>query len=162
MANVFNILDTPVSGGQTAAVKLGNASNQSIPNLVTTTLTWPVVDEVFDTNGFHDGVNPTRITIPAGQAGKYAVGCDIEWDPSTGGQFRKADIVLNGVTLVGRGSRRDIGSGTNDENINNIFMILDLAVADFLEIDVLHDEGAALDVLSNAAYSPTFYAHRLS
>ena len=151
-------------GGQTATVKLGNAAAQSIPDSTVTTLTRPVVDEVFDVGGFHDGVNPTRITVPAGQAGKYAVGFDLEWEASAGGQFRRADIVLNGVTVVGRDNRRDIGSGAGtDENISNIYQELDLVATDFLEVEVEHDEGAALDILGvGLAYSPTFYAHRLS
>ena len=158
MADNFNISDQPAGGGTPVfvGVKVTHSVNQSIPDLTTTTLNFD--GEEYDTSGFHDNVtNNERLTVPAGLGGTYIIGMDIEWDPSSGGQFRKASIILNGVTTIGVDSFRDVGSGADDENYNTITIERQLAVGDFVEIDVLHDEGAALDVVVAAAYSPRFW-----
>ena len=179
--NNFNISDQPGGGGGAVSSVFGRTGAvvavagdydmeqitgvgvavthsvaQSIPDSTTTTLNFDGED--FDTDGFHDNVTDNeRLTVPAGLAGKYIIGMDLEWEESSGGQFRKASFILNGVTTIGVDSFRDVGSGADDQNYNTLTIVRDLSVGDFIEIDVLHDEGAAIDVNATSDYSPKFW-----
>lgn len=162
MADEFNISDTPEGGGTpvAAGALVTHSINQSIPNATATVLSFDGED--FDTDAYHDTVtNNDRLTIPAGKAGKYLIGMDLEWEASVGGQFRRATFLLNGVTDIGRDSFRDIGSGTPDQNFNVVAIVRDLSVGDFITLEVEHDEGGALDVQATSDFSPKFWLMQL-
>lgn len=86
--------------------------------------------EYWDTDGFHDtATNNTRLTVPAGLAGKYLVnawtyGVTTTWTPY---------IYVNGTPVY---------AGTNVTNtIGNATTILDLAVGDYVEFGEYHASG---------------------
>jgi len=140
--------DTPArlavgTNGQllTADCSLTKSAAQSIPNATETVITFDT--ESFDTDAFHStSTNTSRITIPAGKAGKYLV---------------VAQIMSNSATAQTQGGMRKNGSGVftyyapKDPTAPCVLinMIIDLAVADYLEIFVYQGSGSAKDVLAN-------------
>lgn len=124
---------------------LTKSAAQSIPNATETVITFDT--ESFDTDAFHStSTNTSRITIPAGKAGKYLV---------------VAQIMSNSATAQTQGGMRKNGSGVftyyapKDPTAPCVLinMIIDLAVADYLEIFVYQGSGSAKDVLANS-YTP--------
>jgi len=134
------------SGGQGVAVVLG--SSQSIPDNTDTFINWQT--EVFDTDGFHDNVNQSRFTVPAGKAGKYLFAGTVQFAGNATGT-RNASIGKNGA--VG-GSRLAIFSapayGSSELNIN-FYYVADLEVGDYLGVAVKQNSGAALNVFGNSS-----------
>jgi len=102
--------------------------------------------EDYDTDGYHNpAVNPSRLTIPSGLAGKYMVGLGCEFATNAVG-IRIATVQLNGAlgtTLVDfrLGAIAGFFTAMSGSGIFN------LAVGDFIELRVLQNSGAALDLL---------------
>lgn len=122
-------------------VSLTKSAAQSIPNATETVITFDT--ESFDTDAFHStSTNTGRITIPSGKAGKYLV---------------TAQIMSNSATFQTQGGMRKNGSSVftyyapKDPTAPCVLinMIIDLAVADYLEIFVYQGSGVAKDVLAN-------------
>ena len=116
---------------------------QSISNNTTTVLTWD--GEQFDTNTFHDNsTNNSRMTIPSGKAGKYAVNSTIRWVGSSSGR-RKIFIYKNGSEAL------VVESGASiDATSSQIYFVLNLAVSDYVEIYVNQTSGGSLNVYETA------------
>lgn len=121
---------------------LTKSAAQSIPNATETVITFDT--ESFDTDAFHStSTNTGRITIPSGKAGKYLV---------------TAQIMSNSATFQTQGGMRKNGSSVFTYYAPKdpvapcvlINMIIDLAVADYLEIFVYQGSGVAKDVLANS------------
>jgi len=133
-------------GGQGVAVVLG--ASQSIPNNTDTFINWQ--DEVFDTDAFHDNVNQSRFTVPAGKAGKYLFAGTVQFAGNATGT-RSASVGKNGA--VG-GSRLAIFSapayGSSELNIN-FYYVANLVVGDYLGVAVAQTSGAALNVFGNGS-----------
>ena len=121
---------------------LTKSAAQSISNGTETVVTFDT--EAFDTNGFHTGTDG-KITVPSGKAGKYLV---------------TAQIMSNSSGSVTQGGMRKNGSGVFTHYVSGatpvtapcvlINTIIDLAVADYLEIFVYQGSGSAKDVLANS------------
>ena len=101
--------------------------------------------EIIDTDSFHDNsTNNSRITIPAGKAGKYLIMSNIYW-AGNATQVRIMDIMKNGnnqSTVAGSGQSSSAGSAIS----NQAAIILDLAVSDYIEFRVSQNSGGALNV----------------
>ena len=67
---------TPSSGASFKGASVYASSSQSISNATWTTMTWN--SESWDTDAFHDNsTNNSRLTVPAGLAGKYQLNVQI-------------------------------------------------------------------------------------
>ena len=123
---------TPAAPSFSGVAVQGN--NPSISAATRTVLAWDT--ETFDTDGFHSNVtNNSRITIPSGKAGKYFVSHGAYWNSGTTRTIVR--ILKNGT------SQRDMqwfGNGTSEFG-SVIFAYLDLAVNDYIEIDVYNTSG---------------------
>jgi len=129
--------------------KVTKSANQSIPNSISTIVTWNQED--YDTDGMHDNVtNNSRITIKT--AGKYSVMAQFEWASNSTGK-RIIDIMKNSVAL---GKANYLASGSSQHTIS---FVGDFAVDDILEIRVFQDSGGSLDFLNNISY---FAAHKIN
>jgi hypothetical protein len=64
--------------------RLDHSVNQTITDATDTVLTWDT--EIYDIGGFHDGVNPTRLTAPTD--GLYHVGANVRWSNNATGERR--------------------------------------------------------------------------
>ena len=88
--------------------------------------------ENYDTNTFHDTTNNSRITIPAGYAGKYKVSFIARW---VNGSYCDIKLFKNG-SAIALGTTIGIIGGQNvfgNPNFNGTFD-LSLAVADYIEL----------------------------
>lgn len=133
-------------------VKCFKSAVQSIPNATWTTLTFD--SESFDTDAFHDNTtNNSRITIPTGKAGKYLVNWQAVWVANNTGS-RNTRLLKNGTTAA-YGSWTSTASAT-DSTIHSNSTVLDLAVGDYLEIQIGQASGGALDASGGATIGNTF------
>lgn len=124
-------------------------ADQSLSNNTATTLSWN--NEIIDTDNFHDNVtNNSRVTIPAGRAGKYMCSVILNWEGNATG-YRQLNIFKNGALITTNTQRmRVAGLGTTDQNYTSYNMILDLAVSDYIEIQGFQNSGGALNVFGTA------------
>ncbi|MBA3829907.1 MAG: hypothetical protein H0X33_13285 [Taibaiella sp.] len=85
-------------GGAYVGVRLRHSADQYAAD--TAIFTWDT--ELFDTDGFHDSTNPTRITIPTGKSGKYLLTGMVQYNNSTSSESYYLYVQKNGVsTAVG-------------------------------------------------------------
>jgi hypothetical protein len=119
-------------------VSLSNTTSQSIPNATQTALTFDT--EQFDTDGFHStSTNTSRITIPAGKAGKYQINGLINLDTNTSGT-REFSLFVNGSTVFGLGLTPS-ASGPGGV----ISCTRNLSVGDYIELFAWNTSGTARD-----------------
>lgn len=129
-----------------AGVSLGNTSGSlSVAN--TTWVAVPWASEDFDTDGYHDNVtNNTRVTIPTGKAGKYAIIGFGGWDANQGGSFRHMRLYKNGTAVK-------LTTVKPADSYPTIWMnsVLNLAVGDYVELYVYQDSGGTRTFYNSAA-----------
>ena len=142
---------TPAAASSFVGAKVYKSAAQSIPNATWTTLTFD--SESFDTDAFHDNsTNNSRITIPSGKAGKYAVQWQTVWaSNATGG--RNTRLLKNG-TNTAYGTWMNALSGDPTSTNNNA--LLNLAVGDYLELLIGQGSGGALDASASESVGCTF------
>jgi hypothetical protein len=128
------------SAGTTAVTcVLTKSASQTISGSTNTAVTWNT--ELIDTDAFHSTVtNTSRITIPAGLAGKYLVQGNIQWDQSTGANTRPM-IYKNNAQFTQNRNENSIAV-----KYENISIVMDLAVADYIELYVWQNSGGTNDI----------------
>ena len=120
---------------------------QSISNSINTIALYAA--ELFDTNGFHSTTtNTSRITIPSGKAGKYLLTASVAWTGGTAAGLRQWLFYKNG-SEIGMVNRQIIPSGTTDVWQPGS-MIVDAAVGDYFEINVLQTGGTTCSLDSGS------------
>lgn len=102
-------------------------------------------NENFDSDGFHStSSNTSRMTIPTGKAGKYLVTGTLGVDVTSNFYTR---INVNGSAVNGSSYGYYNVTGTGDSNINRTQVsfgaILDLAVGDYVQLQVVHSSSTA-------------------
>ena len=119
---------------------LYNSSSLNVANNTETTINYD--SEYIDTHGFHDSVNPSRITIPAGYAGKYLISAANRWIQSANGA-RNMNMYVNNVSVVDM-----MNLPGNSTTLSYCFrsLIYTLAVGDFIQIRASQTNGSALDM----------------
>lgn len=124
------------------------AANQTIPDATETVLSYPT--EVYDTDNWHDGVNPQRLTVPAGITRvRLSVGVQFSLN-STG--YRTVALKKNGSGLIPGtgGSRANALTGLGTA-ITLTSAVLEVTAGDYFEVFVLQNSGVPLDVTSLAS-----------
>jgi hypothetical protein len=119
-----------------------NGSAQSISNGAYTAVLYQT--ENYDTDAFHDtSTNTSRMTIPAGKAGKYLVTATVTWAANGTGD-RRLGIFKNGSAIV-------YGFGLPpvqvDETRGNVSGVFNLAVSDYIEIFAFQNSGGSLNLV---------------
>jgi hypothetical protein len=135
-----------VSGSALVGVGLTKSADQSLTNATYTAVTWD--GEGWDTDTFHDNVtNNSRVTIPAGKAGKYLVTISYNYAASGVGSIRLVNIYKNGT---GTG---DINFPTNPtfNSAAVVSRVMDLAVSDYIQAFAYQDSGGALALKATAS-----------
>lgn len=147
----------PTGGAATfVGARVYHDANQSIANNTITSLA--LNTERFDTDAFHDAVtNNSRLTVPAGKAGKYLIIGNVAFAANATGQ-RQVRILLNGATVIAR--TVDAGTIAGDGTFI-LSTIYDLAEADYVELQAYQTSGGALNVVATAAVSPEFMLTKL-
>ncbi len=122
-------------------VRVSEGTAQTITNNTFTALTFNDTD-VLDTDAFHDpATNNSRFTVPAGKAGKYLITGNCSWAAGVVSQ-RFIGIRLNGATYLGR---QAITASSGARHLSVVAGPVALAVADYVELMVYHNEGTNLD-----------------
>lgn len=99
-------------------------------------------NERYDNASMHDNVtNNSRITIPAGGAGKYIFGASVSFGLSATG-FRQSRIRQTGTTALIVDSRPADASTGSEQNPTDWYS---LAAADYLELLCTQNSGGALN-----------------
>jgi hypothetical protein len=124
-------------------------ADQAIANTTYTKLTFNT--EQFDTDAFHStSTNTSRMTIPAGKAGKYLITGYINWESNSSGQ-RTFVVYKNNVFFQSFGSEAASG------NANAISsFVMDLAVADYVELAAYQSSGGSLNVDDGRYFQVTY------
>ena len=124
---------------------LNNTVAQTLTALTEIVVTFD--NETIDTDGFHStSSNTGRITIPSGKAGKYLITANILWVPSGTGA-RLLTLYKNGSTTA-VGYYQVGGNAAGGPNLV-ISVVLDLAVADYVNLYAWQSSGGNLDLRGN-------------
>jgi|LakMenEpi03Aug12_release.lakeMendotaPanAssembly.Ray.scaffolds.fasta_scaffold437515_1 hypothetical protein len=145
---------TAASGSTFVGCSLYKNANQTVNNATNTAITFQ--SESYDTDGFHDtSTNTSRITIPAGKAGKYLVTGSIAW--STGANERVAMIYKNGSLVNYMHQMYPDNAGGYYAPFN---YVINLTVGDYIELFCYQGSGGSLTVY-NGLDLTTFQASYL-
>lgn len=120
-------------------------ATQSISSSTFTAVTFN--SEVLDTDGFHStSSNTSRMTIPAGKAGKYMVVGQI-FVQNNGNGTRRFEIYKNGSSFA----RTQNFPDANEQGYLNINTTMNLAVSDYVELYVYQNSGVSLNIYGGSA-----------
>ena len=132
------------SAGGFVGVRLTKSAVQSLANNTGAKITWDT--ETYDTNTFHDpSTNTSRITIPAGKAGYYSISATGAIAGNSTGQ-RYYAYYINGVYTQNFGR----AAGFSADTVLSGTLVLNLAVADYIEVEAFQNSGGALDFQDGA------------
>lgn len=99
--------------------------------------------EEYDTDAIHDNAtNPSRFTVPAGKGGKYRLTATVRWAANATG-YRRLEFKKNGVD-VNLAVQAPGMTGTYISQVHT--RTIDLAAADYVEVQVTQNSGGALNV----------------
>ena len=136
-------------GNPDIGARVYNSANISIPHNTNTILTFD--SERWDTDTIHDTTtNTSRLTCKT--AGKYIISAGVEFSADTA-QQRQVKILLNGTTVIAYHSNDTSNVPTPRFAISTPY---NLAVNDYVEVQVYQNSGSALNVVAASAYSPEF------
>jgi hypothetical protein len=131
-----------------------NSAAESIPSGSTTALTFDT--ELWNNNNLHStGTNPSRITIK--NAGKYLIVGQIAWASVAAGHQLEAMILKGGITYLAEQDQIQGAAGPLNQNLS---CIANLAVAEYVELYVYQNTGAAVNC-NGPASAPWFAAQWL-
>ncbi len=142
---------TPAGGSTFAGCRLVPNTGQAITNATFTALVYQT--ETFDTDGYHStSTNTSRITIPAGKAGYYAITAATFWPADSSG-VRQIQLQINGTTAIGRTVTVGTANGIESELYTDIYY---LNVGDYVESLVYQNSGSTLT--TQTGYDGNYFA----
>lgn len=129
---------------------------QSVANATNVVLAFN--SERFDNGGLHDtSTNNSRITFAT--AGVYYYGANVNWGTTSDTGYRELTILLNGSTNINQSTLDgDAVSFSPRQQINGMW---EFDADDYIVLSVFQSTGGAINVNSNANYSPEFWATRI-
>jgi len=108
--------------------------------------------ERFDNAGVHSvSSNTTRFTVPTGGGGKYVCTGSMTWSTQAAGTYRACTLRLNGTTRLAQINTAPSASHGSDATVVAVYA---LQAADYIELSATQDSGFALNVNTQANYSP--------
>lgn len=141
--------ETPSAGGSTfSGWLIYKTAAQSIANNTSTFMTWE--SETYDTDGYHSTVtNTSRVTIPAGKAGKYLLVANLGWANGTTGE-RYVHIYKGGAAVAGADNSNARNSfGNSGVQTQRCITVLDLAETNYVEVRVVQSSGGSLNTTAD-------------
>jgi hypothetical protein len=122
------------------AASVTRSSNRTVPNNTSVKLEFDA--EFFDTADLHSNTtNNTRLVAPV--AGIYQVSANVTWSASSVGT-RTMSVLRNNTARMGD---TRAGSGFGSQSVSGLLL---LAAGDFVELVVIQDSGAPLELISTA------------
>lgn len=136
-------------GGDTPqGTSLAGSASVAVPTSAWTVLQFDT--ETRDDGGWHDGTNPSRITVPV--AGWYSIVASVDFQPAgSAGSMRLIRVMRNGAEL-----RRFAGPPSNSANIPVVYSLAGsfyLEAGDYIEVAVFQDTGSNLAVGATRSFS---------
>jgi hypothetical protein len=131
-----------------AGSRVFNSAVQSISTASFTTVTFN--SESFDTDGFHStSTNTGRFTIPAGKAGKYEIYFRSQWNSTDNNGRREFICNKNGSTTL---MQVYSAFSTRDQLGFQGTTIQDLAVGDYVDIQVYQSSGGSINLDTTTSF----------
>lgn len=149
------------SGGtvyNTPAFAAKMSASQQISNDTSTKISYDT--EVFDTDSAYDNSTNYRFTVPSGKAGKYFIGASIRSGNMADTKKINLLLFINGSEITEHFAQV-VSSNTSEQYTLGVFKVLDLSVADYVEVFVLHQNGAAVNFSDSNSVGSYFYGYRL-
>lgn len=142
---------TPAGGSTFAGCRLVPNTGQAISNATFTALVYQT--ETFDVGGYHSTVtNTSRITVPSGKAGYYAITAATFW-PSDSSGVRQIQLQVNGTTDIGRTVITGTAGGVVSELYTDVYY---LNVGDYVQSLVYQNSGSTLT--TQTGYDGNYFA----
>lgn len=124
-------------------VRLGiTADVAAFPDNAYTVISWD--EEIEDTDGWHAGGAPTRLTCPAGKGGVYLLEVGLNWANNTSG-YRGIQVRVNG-TEVRKAFQLPISGGFRFCTA----LTIRLADGDYLEVYGVQNSGGTIALYADA------------
>ncbi len=140
----------PNLGGVDISCRVYNSANQAIGTAAFTKLTFD--SEEFDTDAMHAVAGATsRLTCKT--AGKFLITANVWWAANATGT-RIVRIKLNDTTYIAS-VQYPVNSAAY-ATVQSLSTIYNLAVSDYIEVDVYQDSGGNLNSVYTAQMSPEF------
>ena len=132
----------PASGSTFCGVTVYSVSGSvTVPNNTNTIL--PFNSEAVDTDGFHSTTtNTSRLTVPAGKGGTYAIWAKLEYDGSSANNYAAA-FQVNGGTATPYANAVGSSGGTF-ANAVPMFVVYPLAAGDYVELRARQITGGSI------------------
>jgi hypothetical protein len=128
------------------AAMMSRADNQSVENNDPTSVIWQT--EVLN-RGLWSAGQPTRLTVPAGEAGIYEISAGIEWEADNDG-VRIVELVLNDTTSI-KAVNQQATQGV--VTLQGVATEYPLVADDYITVLVRHTAGNALNVIGGDQYT---------
>ena len=137
------------------AVKL--SGSQSIPNATNTIVAFNTED--FDTDSAYNTTS-YRFVVPSGKAGKYFFSARLYMEyGNNANELGRLGIYKNATAVAIFGG---LANGTENQGKSlSINTILDLAVSDYVDVRMYHNQGGAQDADSDSDFT-YFYGYKLA
>jgi hypothetical protein len=129
-------------------------STQSISTGVQITITWQEARYSFR-NVWNAG-SPTRLTVPTGMDGIYAVGAALEYDPNGTGT-RQVILMKNGA-IIGRFAGNNAGTGPATRVVFS--REIGASAGDYFEVAAFQNSGVTLNI-NVVQETPAFWLRRV-
>jgi hypothetical protein len=137
------------AGSSFVGVLVFQSASQNFSNATATVVTFD--SESYDTNAFHStSSNTSRLTVPAGKAGKYLVFGQLAYNGNATGQ-RQAEILIN--ASGGYAKNVALNNGSSYITTPSFSTVLTLAVADYVELGGYQDSGGTLGNQNGLQYT---------
>lgn len=142
----------PAGGATLVGCQLTKSASQALSNATATAITFN--GETWDTDGFHDNAtNNTRITIPAGKAGKYNFSSRVDIEGMNGNVYvliKKNGSVWEYPVVMN-------ASGSTSFNTNFTFsFLIELTVADYIELFLYQASGSSKNCQIGTTFGATY------
>jgi len=147
-----------VGGSNTPVFAVTLSGNQSIPDASVTKVTFDT--ESIDSDG---AFASNKFTVPSGKSGKYWFSTGLGVDAGGVGSFRNANVHIykNGSSVKQSYFHNDNASAYTTKFFVWNAAVLDLAVSDYIEIYVYHDNAGGTPILTGGTDGSSFYGYKL-
>ena len=154
------------SNGDTAAGVFTNvpafaakmSASQQLSNDTSTKIAYDT--EVYDTDSAYDHSNNYRFTVPSNKGGKYFIGASIRSGNMADTKKITMHLFVNG-SEVAEHYAQVVSANTSEQYTIGVSKTLNLSAGDYIEVFVLHQNGAAVNFSSSSSIGSFFYGHRL-
>jgi hypothetical protein len=154
-----NIITSDGSGNLTTQKTLYPAfaakmsGTQQLANDTSTKIAYDT--EVYDTDSAYDHSSNYRFTVPSGKAGKYFIGASIRSGNMADTKKINMHLFING-SEVAEHFAQVVSSNTSLQYTVGVFKVLNLSASDYVEVFVLHQNGAAVNFSSSSSIGSFF------